>query len=76
MRFKLCPWPTGYNNNGSRLRLPHSLARTPAPARDFLALYSGIALSLWISLHIIQESLSRRSGIALSLETCLQITNE
>eukprot|EP00959_Pyramimonas_sp_CCMP1952_P363448 7611125-Pyramimonas_sp.AAC.1 len=51
-------------------------SQDPAPAQDFLAFYAGIALLRGTSLQCIQEALSWRSGIALSLDICLQFTEE
>ena len=39
----------------SRLRLPRNLVRAPAPARDFLTMYSGMALSRATSSQFILE---------------------
>ena len=39
----------------SRLRLPRNLVRTPAPARDFHTMYSGVALSRATSSQFIPE---------------------
>ena len=43
LSVKLCCWPPVYNNNGSRLILPHNLLKNRALAWDFLAFYHRIA---------------------------------
>eukprot|EP00959_Pyramimonas_sp_CCMP1952_P253937 5305155-Pyramimonas_sp.AAC.1 len=59
-------WPPNYNNNGSRLMLPHNVFPNRALARDFLTMYSGIALSRETSSQLIQTPRPRHSGVTLS----------